>query len=177
MITIFEGPDGGGKTTLALRLSMRSDNGMYFHAGFNDALEPAMPEYHESILDQAAINSKELGTYVYLDRLWPSEFAYSRAIRPARYAELIRRGWFKHMYEQCQKLGVLYVFCYDESSELRYVTNPGNDHYNEDQYAEILNGYRIWMEQFPATVYHYHCGVTKVVDVESAIYNAADKLP
>lgn len=173
MITVFEGPDATGKTTLALRMAMRF-NGMYFHADFDEQLKDSIQSYHESILCNAHQNMA-LGLDVALDRHWPSEYAYSKVMRPDMWNQHMRINWFQKMYEACQRFKVFYVFCFDLAAPQRHLDSNKSDKYTLDQYNAIVQAYEDWMREYPATVYRFILPQTPYSDVVEAINTAASQ--
>lgn len=101
-LIVLEGPDGGGKTTLAKTLC-RMFKGRYLHATYR--YKDNMFLYHTAILKHAVDHSvKQL---VILDRSWPSESVY---------ADIYRKGsLWPHMGRMMDRVirkhAGIYVIC------------------------------------------------------------------
>lgn len=78
-ITIFEGPDCCGKTTLIKELTRdRETKSWYIYTG--SRFMRCIPAYHTAIA-RKAIDLSNDGYDVYIDRLWPSEYVYAGVYR------------------------------------------------------------------------------------------------
>lgn len=105
MIIVLEGPDGGGKTTLASQLEdFFTDNDkpvLYLHARYHQT-----QWIYDAALMRRAIKASELGHVVIMDRSWIGDNLYSR----------IYRGhgggtWVRQSDALLRRYGAVYVFC------------------------------------------------------------------
>lgn len=133
-LIILEGPDSTGKTTLAKVLTKHL-HGIYWHtSGRGKLIGPAMQDYLMDIAANVQVNLCNR-TPVVLDRHWPSEYAYSRALgRPT--VSLI------NISEYMNSLGAVYIYCFSENAEERQANDPDPAHiYDERQYRRITLEY------------------------------------
>lgn len=78
-ITIFEGPDGGGKTTAALEYASKV-GGRYVHLGAFPGVRQGLPRLYLEAMLPALLGYEP----VVLDRCWLSEKPYGDAFRDSR---------------------------------------------------------------------------------------------
>lgn len=88
-VVILEGPDGGGKSTLAEALATRLGAGIDHHGPYPDDRQP-WHRYAQSLIQASEDPAR---TPVVLDRSWLSEFPYGRVFRGhVRFDEPAARG-------------------------------------------------------------------------------------
>lgn len=161
MIVILEGPDCCGKTTLAKKL-MQKTAGVYFHSDNVPELIPAMKQYHESILRNAQVNN-ELGSGVFLDRHWPSQWVYGQLFRPQLHDPGMFNYWLKYYGN------VRYLFCHrDDSIEAHAKERHGSHPYTDAEYIKIVAKYAEWVAMMPKNlvITHHFEG-----DIDSTLQN------
>jgi len=103
-LIVLDGPDGCGKTTLALKIC-EMYNGFYIHNTWTPELQKVMDNYQTECLEEAIEKSKE--TLVVIDRLWLSEICYSEGMRGgSEYPEL-----HKKLCDRIEEVGGLNIVC------------------------------------------------------------------
>lgn len=137
-LIILEGPDCCGKSQLAQDMT-RFYRGMLFHCTASPTLFPALPDYHNNIMDNVDMNIA-LGNTVILDRFWPSEMVYGiNMLRPMSGYEQVA----DHLLERTKKHDVIYVFCFSINGWNRYKvghTDPAHS-LNKEQYMWVWQHY------------------------------------
>lgn len=98
-VFVLEGPDGGGKTTLAKTLQAKL-GAHYLHSTYK--FKGKMAAYHYAQLRKALRLAQTKP--VVLDRWWPSEIVYGNTYRDGP-----EKGYF---YKDLHKVGKLYGFSY-----------------------------------------------------------------
>lgn len=107
-IIVFEGPDGAGKTTLALALK-KHIGARYIHLTYR--FRNKMDVYHYAAIRLAAHLSQHQP--VIIDRWWPSEILYAEAYRGG--SPFMKRHFLlEHI---ANKAGVVYVACVPEDGQ------------------------------------------------------------
>lgn len=136
MIIILEGPDGGGKTTLANTLSKHSGWPIK-HFSYPKTQEE-VDNMFSMYLDM--LNSLEPTENVILDRCWYSDMCYGPVMRGAA---TITTAKMLELEEAALKHGCMVVLCIDEPTVLwQRVSKRGDDYItDEEKFYEICNYY------------------------------------
>ena len=150
MIIILEGPDGGGKSTLAQKLSRQTGWPVEHRSKPNSEEEKArmMGEYV-----QLAKSSRN----VILDRCWYSEMVYGRVMRDQAYID------YPQMYELERLLanhGAIIIYCTGPKAALwKRCTSRGEEYItSRDSFNAICDEYDKLMQcphQVPVVEYTY----------------------
>jgi len=150
---IIEGPDCSGKSTLTKHIAIQKD-AIYIHASGAKSLQPAMQDYHESLLSIAAQNL-EMGRNVVMDRFWPSEVVYGQALRPGLHGQVYDTDKIILMLEPHD---VSYVFCDDPEVMKRHAEEQDPNHpYDQVQFGAIVTGYLKLADEMQKSVEpHFH---------------------
>jgi thymidylate kinase len=109
-ILVLDGPDGSGKTTLAMKLCA-SMGAKYIHLTFR--WKNAMFNYHTAAIELALKYAEKQP--VVIDRWWPSELIYANVFRHG--SNIKHSGRF--LDRVALKHGLTYVFC-NPSNEAKY---------------------------------------------------------
>lgn len=139
-IIVLEGPDGVGKTALAMALQEYL-GARYIHLTYR--WKDKMDLYHYSAIRNCAHLAQHQP--VILDRWWVSEIMYAEAYRGM--SKFMKRHFLLELI--ASKIGAVYVVCLPEDRE-RYIK-----HYN------VLKGNRVEM---------YNEGMEKVFDLYTDFY-------
>ncbi len=142
-IIVLEGPDAAGKTTLANYL-VRAFNANRFRATWSRALNLAMADYQQSILDNVLEHIKYVGTPFVLDRHWPSEWVYGNVFRALTHVHFAFMSKFDSIIKEN---GGIYIYCSDDAVTQieRHKQNIKLDHpYQHADYIKILGRYSCW---------------------------------
>lgn len=145
-IIVFEGPDGAGKTTLALEMQ-KYLGARYIHLTYR--FKDRMHLYHYAAIRLAAHLAQHQP--VVIDRWWPSEITYADAYRGgSKFAK-----YFTLLEHIANKMGVTYVYCLPQDKQ-KYL-----------DYYEKLRGLRTDEELSRDPLE----GVSKVYDEYAGFYN------
>jgi len=155
-LIVLEGPDAAGKTTLAKHLACAIGASTYW-CTWTPALNTAMADYQQNVIDNARWNIQELGRPMILDRHWPSEWVYGQVFRALDQAQI---GWMCQFDAQIKDLGGVYVFCSDSTpvQRRRHAEKPDSRHvYSDHDYTRICGLYFEWWRRVMMTtpVYRY----------------------
>lgn len=152
-ITIFEGPDGGGKTTAARRFADRTD-AHYVHFKNLPSVSSSLPRFYVEAMLPALLGYQD----VVLDRCWLSERPYGNAFRGGR--DRVGVIYSRMLDRLAMRCGAVVVLCM-----------PGEDvavaNFNRRRQAEMLDteaqlrqvyhGYTLphQLTQLPLYLYNY----------------------
>lgn len=110
-IYILEGPDGTGKSTLALEIIKRT-KGHYLHCSYKDDWN--IEKYHNSIIECAYILSQYQD--VVIDRWAPSEYIYSKVFRGGESYDT------KNLIQQFKGM-IIWIYCWNENDVKNHKEN------------------------------------------------------
>lgn len=141
-VTVFEGPDGGGKTTAAVEFA-RMTKAHYVH--FNNL--PGVYNVHIARLYIDAMAPALLGYQpVVLDRAWPSEIPYADAFRGGR--RRLQPCDNRMIEREALRCGLKIVLCMPpeevviENFRKKTALNPKAEYLNnEHQLSQVYAGY------------------------------------
>jgi thymidylate kinase len=140
-LIILEGPDAGGKSTLAEHLS-EALNAWRFHATWSPSMDYGMFDYQQNILDNALERLKT--QHVVLDRHWPSEWVYAGVFRTV---DDIKRKRMLDLADQIRAVCGVYVLCSDtvavQKERHNRVQDPKHP-YAVGSYIEVCGRYFDW---------------------------------
>lgn len=160
MLALFEGPDGGGKTTAAKALATRGEEWFYQHNGppVFDAMTSAAQQRQifwwqlQNLVPKAA---GTMGTLV--DRSWPSEQVYHRFTgRPDTFDPFVHRMFERYMWS----VGGVVVMClppyHVTYANWRRRVAEGAELITEDvNFATMYEHYASWRTSLPFVRYDY----------------------
>lgn len=149
MLTILEGPDGGGKTTLAAALQAEFPQARYIHNGPSPGLSSAL------LFEQYLMQLEAAYTVpIILDRCWISEGIYG----------LEHRGCTRLTVEQVQnleakalELGALLVLCKPSFKKCLLAFGSGREEMLRscDALRDVYQAYTALKTKLPVVVYDY----------------------
>lgn len=139
-LIVLEGPDGGGKTTLAKAIGRVTD-AHYLHLTYR--WKDRMFQYHTAGLLHALKKSRD--QLVVIDRLWPSERVYADAFRGGTKWPLMGRL----MDRVLRRFGAAYVFCIPGTEDrwwAKYLADQDAGkvemYQKDDRLRQVYQGYR-----------------------------------
>jgi hypothetical protein len=130
---IIEGGDCTGKTTLSKWIATQRRGG-WIHASGGKELHEGMLTYHMSILGAAEHMLDYMD--VVLDRFWPSEWCYGRALKRSFNGYDLTK-----ILSRLNKLHCIYVFCSNAGSNDRQLVSKSDHLYDRQEYEAILREY------------------------------------
>lgn len=139
-LIIIEGPDECGKSTLSMALA-RALGGVVLHSTASEKLFPALPDYHNNIMENVEKNVRELGKIVILDRFYHSELAYGEIFRPN--SEYLSDGVPYALWSRVAELRHIFIFCFSHGGWGRYKhghTDPAHS-LTGQQYQDVWRRY------------------------------------
>lgn len=135
-LLIVEGPDCAGKTTLAKFIS-RHYPATFLHCTYTESLRHGMRDHQVNMLNTALVNIALNGSCVVMDRLWPSQSAYSSVLRTGDDC-----SWCDTLHQLILGAGGKYIFCMDSEIEKRHANNRNPEHpYSDDDFKSICQNY------------------------------------
>ena len=153
-LIILEGVDSTGKSTLSKFLAFEL-RAAYFHASGHADMYNAMEAHHENMLNNIEV-CLEHGMSVVVDRHWPSEYAYSRVLRP----DNLKKYNFKKIMHRVDLLKPRYIRCVPcpESWERYLHVHADHDrkvfrHLTEAEYWAINGEYQSLFDTIPHRTY------------------------
>lgn len=150
MIIIVEGPDGGGKSTLAQTISRQT--------GYTiEHRSKPQTEEEKALMMGEYVQLAKSGRNVILDRCWYSEMVYGKVMRDQSYID------YPQMYELerlLAKNGALIIYCTGPKAALwKRCTSRGEDYITcRDDFTAICEEYDKLMEvphYIPVVKYEY----------------------
>ena len=149
-LTIIDGIDGTGKTTLCKEICAIR-NAAYMHMSGHPLLWHGMLEYHMEALRSAEIMLKN-GMNVVIDRLWMSEMAYGRVLRPSISHP---RMWVKVML-MAKELGAEHILCHRSISPEKQYDQLNHSHsFTKKEYCLVWEEFEAYRRNplVPITVF------------------------
>lgn len=176
ILIIIEGPDGGGKSTLATRVADRltltrpGDNVVVYHKG--------PPGAHPLVEYESPLFSYRAGTgqHVICDRWHWGEWVYPTVMGRSSEAD---SPTFEHVEMFLHSRGAYVVFAHPQLETVeRVVRERGDDYVKVNQLLEIWRGYISVRQRstLPSTHYSFDVDLTGAVDVVDQIIARAARL-
>lgn len=153
-VVIFEGPDGGGKTTLAHALSREWASALFTHCGaFTNVNERPLVDLYRA----AAAPALDGVCDVLLDRSWLSEVPYGDAFRGGYY-RLTHEDVVALEQELIDRVKPLVVLCLPplETCLATFRGRPREEYLrSQEQLAHVYSGYLKLRTALPVLRYDY----------------------
>jgi len=151
LVTIFEGPDGGGKTTLA-RAYAEATGARYVHFD-------RFPRIHDAQLGRLYVEAMLPALLGYqdvvLDRCWLSEPVYGMACRAGKLR--ITEVHARMLERLAMRCGAVVVYCLPPRDTVfqHYHATKRPEYTQPQQISEIYDRYQHQQTGLPAVVYDY----------------------
>lgn len=144
LITIFEGPDGSGKSTAAKDYAVRT-NAHYVHMGPLKHVTSGLARMYVEAMMPALLGHRS----VVMDRCWLSEPIYGRAFRGGK--DRLHKADYRMLERLAMRCGAVVVHC--RPSMARVVINWSNRRAGEMLKArdQLVHVYELYGEQVPLT--------------------------
>ncbi len=151
-VIIFEGPDGGGKTTLAHALSRKLGSALFTHCdAFPNLTDSFIGDAYRHAVAPAINNTCD----VILDRSWLSEVPYGRAFRGSKYRlpQFFQRDIERELQTNARPLVVLCLPPLETCLDV-FRSRPREEYLkNQDQLAIVYSSYLAMTTALPVMKY------------------------
>lgn len=137
-LTIFEGPDGGGKSTLAQKWFKPGDAALFNHGPYLNRTGQEIVTAYAHDIEYA----KTTGRPVIMDRCWVSEFIYGPIMRGE---DRIDTSMRQVLETQAKEAHAVLIICLPsfESCRTAYMSRRHLEYLdNEEQLLNVYKGYR-----------------------------------
>lgn len=141
-VTIFEGPDGGGKTTAA-KAYAESVGAMYVHCGVYPGVTTGLARLYAEAMMPAVLGLCD----VVMDRSWYSESIYGKAYRDGK--TRIGRADCRMLERLAMRCSTLMIFCLPRKETVikNFLSRKGEEYLdNTDQLGWVYQGYETLMQ-------------------------------
>lgn len=141
-LIILEGPDCGGKTTLAKTIC-EIFSYPYLHSGYlGDASKDTHILYHRDLIKTAVFNMLHGATPVVMDRHWPSFTVYNDWDAQSKLFN-DDEEFYAENFPELKQLPVIYVFCLPDREQVEKNYEEDKDHpWSAEQRLEHYNRYQ-----------------------------------